>query len=450
VVAAVYLGRGPSILAAALSVLAFDFFFVPPQLTFAVSDTQYVLTFIGLFIVSLVVSSLAARAREQAEAARHREAQTAALYDLSRDLTAGSGVPEIAQTVVQHVEATFERRAVVLLPENGQLTSPIDSPVKLEANEEAVADWVYRRGEPAGRHTDTLPAASLRYLPLRTARGTIGVLGIAQPATPESFLTPEQHRLMDAFASQAAMAIDRAQFAERARQTEVLQAAERLQTALLNSISHDLRTPLVSITGALSSLEAESDSLPEASRRSLIENARQEAARLNRLVGNLLDMTRLEAGAMKPRLEPCDVQDVIGSALTALDEQLQGRPVQVRVPDDLPAVPMDFVLVSQVLVNVLDNALKYSPAHSPVEVEARLRGAFLEIEVADRGVGIPAEDLSRVFDKFYRVRRPGSVSGTGLGLSICKGIVEAHGGFIGAENRPGGGTLITLALPAGS
>jgi two-component system sensor histidine kinase KdpD len=449
VIAAVYLGRGPSILASVLAVLAFDFFFVPPKLTFSVADTQYILTFIGLFVVSLVISSLAAQAREQAEAARHRESQTAELYALSRDLAGVFGIAEIVEAVVRHVERTFDRQAIVLLPQEGRLVSPVESPVVLDPNEEAVADWVYRRGEPAGRNTNTLPAASLRYLPLMTARGTIGVLGIAKPLASESFLTPEQHRLMEAFASQAAMAVDRAGYAEQARKSEVLQATEQLQAALLNSISHDLRTPLVSITGALSSLEGDGDSMPETYRKSLIENAREEAERLNRLVGDLLDMTRLEAGAMKVRLQPSDVQDVIGSALTQLEQRLDRRQVQVRVPDDLPSVPLDFALVSQVLVNLLDNALKYSPPESPIEVEARLRGAFLEIEIADRGTGIPPEDLTRIFDKFYRVRHPGSVSGTGLGLSICKGIVEAHRGFIVAENRPGGGSAITVALPAG-
>ena len=447
VIAAVYFGRGPSILASVLAVLAFDFFFVPPKWTFVVADTQYILTFIGLFVVSLVISSLAAQAREQAEAARHRESQTAELYALSRDLAGVFATAEIVEAVVRHVEQTFERQAIVLLPQDGRLVSPVESPVLLDPNEEAVADWVYRRGEPAGRNTNTLPAANLRYLPLKTARGTIGVLGIAKPLAAGSFLTPEQHRLMEAFASQAAMAVDRAGYAEQARKSEVLQATEQLQAALLNSISHDLRTPLVSITGALSSLEEEGDSLDSQTRSVLIENAREEAERLNRLVGNLLDMTRLEAGAMKLRLEPGDLQDVIGSALTQLETRLGTRQVVVDVGEDLPPVPMDFALISQVLVNLLDNALKYSPPESPIEVKARLAGAYVEIEVADRGTGIPPEDLSRVFDKFYRVRRPGSVSGTGLGLSICQGIVQAHRGFIVAENRSGGGTAITVALP---
>ena len=448
VIAAVTLGRGPSILASVLAVLAFDFFFVPPRLTFVVADTEYILTFVGLFVVSLVISTLAVQAREQASAARHRETETAELYALSRDLAGAVGTPDIIHLVLRHIEMTFGRQAIVLLPHDGRLASPVETPIRLEADEDAVADWVYRRGEPAGRSTNTLPAADLRYLPLKTTHGTIGVLGIARPAQPDSFMSPDQLRLMDAFASQAALALDRGNFAEQARQAEVLKATEQLQTALLNSISHDLRTPLVSITGALTSLEEDGGSIDPSTRRELIETAREEAERLNRLVGNLLDMTRLESGAMKLRLEPSDVQDVIGSALAQLETRLGSRQVRVQIREDLPLVPMDFVLISQVLVNLLDNALKYSPADSSIEVRAQVAGGYLEIEVEDHGVGIPAEDLSRVFDKFYRVRRPGSVSGTGLGLSICQGIVQAHRGFIVAENRTGGGTIITVALPA--
>ncbi len=282
---------------------------------------------------------------------------------------------------------------------------------------------------------------------MKTARGVLGVLGIRGSHEADGFLTPEQQRLMEAFASQAAVAIERAQLAEQARQAQVLQATEQLQTALLNSISHDLRTPLVSITGALSSLQDQDAQLDEASRRGLIKNAREEADRLNRLVGNLLDMTRVEAGALRLRLEPSDVQDVIGSALAQLDDRLGDRRVNIHVPDEFPLVPMDFALMTRVLVNVIDNALKYSPPGSPIEVEAKLPAGQLEIEVSDRGLGIPAEDLGRVFDKFYRVQHPGRVAGSGLGLSICKGIVEAHGGFVAAENRPGGGTTITIAIP---
>jgi two-component system sensor histidine kinase KdpD len=260
-------------------------------------------------------------------------------------------------------------------------------------------------------------------------------------------MTSEQRQVLSAFANQAALAIERASLAEQARQAELLQATEKLQTALLNSISHDLRTPLVSITGTLSSLAEGGPALDDEGRRSLIETARGEADRLNRLVGNLLNMTRLEAGAMRISYQPCDVQDVIGAALEHLGDRLGVRPVEIDIPDDLPLIPMDFALIAQTLVNLLDNALKYSPPETPIAVEARITGDYLEIKVADQGIGIPPEDLQRVFDKFYRVQRPESVTGTGLGLAICKGIVEAHGGSISASNRLEGGTLITMTLP---
>jgi two-component system sensor histidine kinase KdpD len=451
VVSALNWGRGPAILASFLSVVSFDFLFVAPYLTFAVSDTQYVLTFIGLLVVGLVMSTLASRAGEQAEAAQRRESETAELYDLSRDLAAAVGIPEILRTIIRHVEQTFNSDGVVLLPADEPpsrlIVSDSGGDLKLDEHEMAVADWVYRHGEPAGQQTDTLPAARLRYLPLKTARSVVGVLGVGGPSFSEHPMTPEERRTLEVIASQGSLAIERAQLSEAARQAEVLQATERLQTALLSSISHDLRTPLVSVTGALSGLREDDGQLDETNRKSLIENAHAEAVRLNRLVGNLLDMTRLEAGALRLSREPCDVQDVIGAALSQMEETLRDRRVVLDVPEDLPLVPMDFVTIVQVLVNLLDNADKYSSADTPIEVRARASGAFLEIEVSDRGLGIPKEDLTRVFDKFYRVQRPESIGGTGLGLSICKGIVEAHGGFIAAENRPGGGTTITVALP---
>ncbi|MEP7357796.1 MAG: ATP-binding protein, partial [Anaerolineales bacterium] len=422
-----------------------------PYFTFAVSDTQYLLTFGALLVVGVVMSTLAARAREQAQAAQRRETETGELYALSRDLTAARELDSILEALSSHMEQTFNREVVVLMPgqnEHGRLTiQAASADLTLDESELAVADWVFRHGELAGRNTNTLPSANLRYLPLKTARGVLGVLGVKSQDIPDNPLTAEQRRLIEAFASQASLAIERAQLAEAARQTQVLQATEKLQTALLNSISHDLRTPLVSITGALTGLEEDLPQLSDADRLSLVVNARGEAERLNRLVGNLLDMTRLEAGALTLRLEPGDVQDLIGTSLEQVDDRLGGRPVTLEVPADLPLVPMDFALMTRVLVNLLDNALKYSPAGSPLEVRARVSAAGLEVEVADRGVGIPPEDLTHVFDKFYRVQRPENVSGTGLGLSICKGIVEAHRGTIRAEKREGGGTRLIVTLP---
>jgi two-component system sensor histidine kinase KdpD len=283
-------------------------------------------------------------------------------------------------------------------------------------------------------------------MPLKTSRHTVGVLSL-KPLDPTRPLNPDQRRMLESFANQTAQAIERVHLAEQARQIKLLQAAEKLQNALLSSISHDLRTPLVSITGALTTLETQGGSLTGTARQSLVETAREEADRLNRLVGNLLDMTRLEAGALKVKREPADVQDMIGAAIGQMEARLVGRDLRVDVPNSLAFVGLDFVLIVHVLTNLLDNALKYSPEHSALEVRAQTSGAEIEISVLDRGLGIPQDDLAHVFDKFYRVQRPEQVSGTGLGLAICKGIIEAHGGQIHAENRPGGGTVITFSLP---
>jgi two-component system, OmpR family, sensor histidine kinase KdpD len=447
VISAIYWGRGPSVLTAVLSVLVLDFFFIPPALTFAVSDTQYILTFAGFLIVGLVISALTVRVREEADAAQQREAETAELYEFTRDLVATNGIEEIFRAVITHISQTLSREIVILLPEGESLKARATSPgLQVTEDELAVATWAFQHHEPAGRGTDTLPASPIHCRPLITSRGIVGILGV-KPMQPASHLTQSQRRLLESFSNQAALAIERAQLAEQARQTQLLQATEKLQTALLNSISHDLRTPLVSITGALSSLREDGVTLDEATRKNLIDTASGEAERLNHLVGNLLDMTRVEAGAMHAAQEPCDVQDVIGSALERLQNQLLGRQVNVELPANLPLVPMDFVLIVQVLVNLLDNAIKYSPASAPIDVCARVTDAHLEISVADRGVGIPPEDLVRVFDKFYRVQRPDGVIGTGLGLAICKGIVESHHGNIRAENREGGGVVVSMTLP---
>ena len=447
VLAAVYLGRGPSIMVSILSVAAFDYFFVPPRLTLAVADTEYLLTFIGLLAVSLVISQLTAMVRGQAEAVQRREIETVELYELGRDLTVAADLDAVTQAAIFHVGQTFSREVAVFLPVKEALKVHALSPgLVISDNDQAVATWVFEHGQEAGRGTETLPEASMRYQPLKTTQGVVGVLGV-KPIDPARHLTRDQHRTLDAFVNQIGLAVERASLVEQARQAEVLEITDKLQNALLNSISHDLRTPLVSITGALSSLADEQIVLDASARRSLIETASEEADRLNRLVGNLLDMTRLESGAMRFKKEALDVQDVVGSALEELGSRLGNRAINIDIPAELPLIQLDFVLVERVLVNVIDNALKYSPADKPIEIKVHAAGAFLEIEVADRGTGIPPEDLTRIFDKFYRVQRPDNVSGTGLGLSISKGIVQAQGGFIAAENRPGGGTIITISLP---
>lgn len=448
VIAATRWGRGPSLLTAGLSVLAFDFFIVPPRLTLAVTDAQYLLTFVGLFGTGLVISTLAAREREQVEAAQRRETYTAALYALSRDLASTIDLNIIIGAAIRHISDLFHCEAAVFLPADETLTMAAHSPdFEDEPQSAAVADWVFRRGQRAGHGTETLNTAQARYLPLKTAQSTLGVVSIRlNEADPP--LNSDQERLLQALLSQVALAIEATQLAQNARQAQLLRETEKLQSALLNSVSHNLRTPLVSITGALSSLRDDAGYLDEAAQRELLDTAWEEAERLNHLVGNLLNMTRLEAGAMRLGTTLCDAQDLVGVTLAQMTNRLRHRAVTVDVPGSLPPISIDLVLVAQALVNLVDNAVKYSPPDDPIEICAYEAGPDVLIEVSDHGPGIPPADLKHIFDKFYRVQRLSDVTGSGLGLSISQGIVELHGGRIWAANREGGGTTFTIALPA--
>ncbi len=447
VVAAVLLSIKPAMLTAALGVLAFDFFFVAPRWTFTVNDTEYIFTFLGLFSVGVVISTLVTKAKERAEALRERELQTESLYYLSRDLAAAVDMGSIMTAVIKNISATLDAQLAILIPHGEQMEiSAISNDLTLDNKELAVADWSFRNHRQAGVGTETLGSAQLLYLPLLTTACFLGVLGVKLEKISD-YRSPHHRRLLDAFVTQISLAMERVHLAQQAEQAQVLQARESLERALLNSISHDLRTPLVSIIGALSSLRDEHLQINDSRSQALLDGAWDEAERLNRFVGNLLDMTRLEAGELRINKEPCDVQDLIGCSLAALEQKLAGRDVSVTLENGLPLVSMDMVLMTQVLVNLLDNALKYSPADSFIELRAQTKTQYLLVEVIDRGPGVPEQDLQRVFEKFYRLPVPEGVTGTGLGLSICKGIVEAHQGTISAENRSGGGLRITIQLP---
>ena len=321
----------------------------------------------------------------------------------------------------------------------------------LEPDAHTVADWVYRYGQPAGRYTDTMTSAKGYYLPLQTSGRTIGVLSI-EFSTEDRDLTTDHRRFLISFATLVALALERSRLAETARQARLLEETKKLQTALLNSISHDLRTPLASITGALSSLLEDAALLSETARTELLLTAWEEAIRLNRLVGNLLDMTRLQSGALKMVCRPNDIEDLVGAALAQMPRRLQGRVVHSTIPLDLPAVEIDLALAVQALVNLVDNALKFAPVDKPIEIEAYEEERWVTVSVKDRGPGLPEGDSELLFNMFFSGPgdlTPGgmNVGGTGLGLSIAKGIVEAHGGRIGAENRPGGGAIFSLSLP---
>jgi len=449
IVVATRYGRGPSLLASLLSVGAFDFFFVPPYFTFAVSDTQYFITFSVMLIVAVVISGLATRIRDQAVSARERERRMAALYAMSRELASTRGVQGLLAVAIRHITELFRARVTVLLPgAGGRLggDGAVGAEFPMDTSEVAVSQWVYEHGQVAGQGTDTLPGATGLYVPLVGSRGTVGVLGL-RPDDPRSLQAPEQLHQLETFASQTALAIERARLAEEAEQAQVRAETERLRNSLLSSVSHDLRTPLASITGAASTLIENEARLDAATRRDLLEALHEEADRLNRLVQNLLEMTRLEAGALVPHTAWHSVEEVVGAALGRFGKSLAERPVTTRIPAELPLVPMDDVLIEQVLINLIDNAIKYTPPGTPIEVSAEETAGAVMVEVADRGPGLPPGEERLIFEKFHRTDPAPSVRGAGLGLAICEGIIQAHGGRIWAENRPGGGVALRFALP---
>lgn len=449
-VAAVYLGRGPALLASFSGVFVFDYFFVPPYYTFNVADTEYLLTFTVMLAVDLVISQLATRAREQTAAAEQREAETAMLYALSRSLAVVEGLENILDSVTQAAAHMFSAQIwLYLTDESGADLLTYGSPAGEPGaeTEQTAARWVLVHGQAAGRGTGTLPGSPARYLPLKTLHAVVGVLCIAPLPGSAADLTETQLRILEAYASQAALAIERAQLEKQARRAQLLQATQQLQSALLNSISHELRTPLVSITGVLNFLDDEAALEEEPARRQMIHTARRDSERLNRLVANLLDMSRLEAGALHVLKEPNDLQDAIGVALNQMEERLEGRPLSVQVNPQLSLVPMDFVLIVHVLVNLLENAHKYSPPGAPLEIRAGPAVGGVLVEVLDRGAGLEPGEEERIFEKFYRGRAGTQTGGTGLGLSICRGIIEAHGGRIWARPRPGGGAAVSFTLP---
>ena len=446
VVVATRYGRGPSLMASILSVAALDFFFVPPVFTFAVTDVRYLFTFMVMLIVGLVTSSLAVRIRMQAEAARHREQRTAALYAMSRELASTRGLDELLTIAVRHISEVFRSQIVVLLPaasEGGLATWP-GGQFTLDSNELGVAKWVHEHHQPAGLGTATLPGAAALYLPLQAPRGPVGVLGV-RPADRHALDSPDQLHQLETFANQTALAIERAHLADEAQDAQVRIETERLRNSLLSSVSHDLRTPLATITGAATTILENGSKLDDDTRQDLIESVREEAERLNRLVQNLLEMTRLESGALQLRKEWHPLEEVIGAALSRLSKQLADRRVDTHVPSDLPLVPIDDVLIEQVLVNLLDNAVKYTPSSSPIRILATATDEAVTVEVADHGPGLPRGEEDKVFDKFYRVHASGR--GAGLGLAICQGIVKAHGGHIWAQNLPEGGVAFLFTLP---
>lgn len=441
-------GRGPSLLASVLSVAAFDLFFVPPFGTFAVSDTQYVITFAVMFATGMVVSELTARVRNQAVAAREREKRTQALYEMSRELSALPNREAVARTARRLIRESLDVESWIFAPVGGRLAVVLVEGGAPPARDEGVPVWVFEHRQPAGNGTQTLPGSEGVYLPLLADVGVVGVLGVV-PGAAGPTLDMSQFQLLEAFAGQLAVVLQRCDLAELAETARLQIETERLRNSLLSAVSHDLRTPLATITGAASTLADAGEQLSGETRRELADSIVDEGDRLNRLVANLLDVTRIEAGAVELQLELQPIEEVIGVALRRVERQLRGRHVTTRIPADLPPVAIDALLVQQVLVNLLDNAVKFAPPGSEIDVEVRREMAprdSLIVGVADRGAGIPAGEEERIFEKFHQADRRVR-TGSGIGLAICKGIVTLHGGSIRAHNRPDGGALFEFTLP---
>ncbi|MCJ2018745.1 sensor histidine kinase KdpD [Methylobacterium sp. E-065] len=450
VAVAVRWGLGPALAAVVAASLSYNFFFLPPVYTLTIADPTNVAAFLLFTLVAVLVSNLAARARRVAVVSQGRARATERLFGFSRKLAACGTLDDVLWATCAQVAAMLKVRVVLLLPDGKAVTVRAGYPPEdmLEAADVAAAQWAFDNDRPAGRGADTLPGAKRLFLPMRTGRGTIGVIGLDADGTGP-ILTPEARRLLDALADMGALAIERVRLVEDLDRAERAAETDRLRQALLTSISHDLRTPLASVLGAASTLRDLDAALAPDAKSELLGTIIEEAERLNRFIANLLDMTRLEAGAVAPNLSAQDVGETVDTALRRTQKVLAEHHVAVDVAPDLPTLALDPVLFEQVLVNLLDNAAKYAPDGSTVTVRAVREGTTVHLTVLDEGDGLPEADTERVFDKFYRARKGDRVrAGTGLGLAIARGFVEAMGGTVTALNRRDrSGACFSIILP---
>ena len=445
---AVRLGRGPAVLAAFLSVLAFDFFFVAPTFSFAIGDVQYLVTFAVMLAVALVIGQMAAGLTYQARVAQRREDRMRALYEMSRDLSGALMPIQVAEIGARFLGAQFDARAVLLTADlNDRLQAPVPegNPPEIDP---AIAQWSHDKGEAAGLGTGTLPASPTLYMPLQAPMRLRGVLAL-QPRDPARLAVPEQRRLLDTCASLLAMSLERIHYVEVARDTTLQMESERLRNSLLAAISHDLRTPLTSLVGMADALTTLAHPPLQGEPLDLARTIRDSALRMNALVTSLLDMARLESGAVHLNRQWQPLEEVVGSSIAALRPALGSRPVSVSIPEDVPLVHIDAVLIERVLVNLLENAVKYTPAGTPIALGAAADGGTVSLWVEDRGPGLPPGREEAIFSKFERGQKESATPGVGLGLAICRAIAGAHGGRLAGETLAGGGARFTLSLPRG-
>ncbi|KQV73006.1 sensor histidine kinase KdpD [Rhizobium sp. Root1220] len=448
---AVIHGLRPALYSCVISALAFNFFFLPPRYTLTISDPESVLALFFFLGVAIIASNLTATVQRQAVSARQRARTTEDLYLFSKKLAGTGTLDDVLWASAFQLASMLKVRVVLLLPEGGTIAVKAGYPPDdtLDEADIAAARWAWEHNHAAGRGADTLPGARRLYVPLRTGRAAVGVIGLDNDRRDGPLLTPEQQRLLDALADQAALAIERVQLVADVDRAKLAVEADRLRSALLTSISHDLKTPLAAILGAAGTLRDYLDSMSTEDRLDLLSTVVDESERLNRFIANLLDMTKIESGAMEPNYALHYPGDIAGSALRRAAKILEHHETIMTIPSDLPMVRVDPVLFEQVLFNLLDNAAKYAPEDSTIRINGRADSFNVVIQVSDEGLGIPPGDLDRVFDTFYRVRKGDQVrAGTGLGLSICRGFVEAMGGTITAGNRTDrSGAVFTVRLP---
>jgi two-component system sensor histidine kinase KdpD len=449
---AVRFGRGPSVLATCVSVLCFDFFFVTPRFSFAVSDFQYLITFGVMLAVGLITGHLTAGLRFQVRVASHREARSRALYEFARELSGALQTEQIYDTTRDAIQAAFRARSTLLLPDADERLQPppeaANGGAPAAAVDIGIAQWAFDHAESAGLGTGTLPASPIFYLPLVAPMRTRGVLTI-EPEHRRWILVPEQRQQLDTFAALAAIALERVHYIEVAQEALVSMESERLRNSLLAALSHDLRTPLTSLVGLSESLAGSKPPLAP-QQLELAESLHAESLRMSTLVANLLDMARIQSGEVKFNLEWQPLEEVVGSALRVSATQLRGHTVSTELPYDLPLLRYDAVLIERVLCNLLENAAKYTPPGSRIVVSAAPRGTWMDVIVYDDGPGLPHGREEAVFEKFTRGERESAKPGVGLGLAICRAIIEAHGGTITAAASPLGGAAFVIALPLGT
>jgi two-component system sensor histidine kinase KdpD len=441
-------GLWPSIMTALLSVAAYNFFFLPPLYTFTIADPSNVVALIFFLIAALVVSNLTAQRQRQTQNMAVRAKTTAELYAFSRKIAGTGSLENLTWLITYQIAAMLACDAVILLPGPRGLEIHAGYPPEdtLDAADMAAAEWSWTHNHVAGRGSDTLPGGRRLFLPIQTGRAALGVVGILREKPP--LLSPDERRLLDALLDQAAVAIERIRLADDVDQARLQAETERLRNALLTSVSHDLRTPLSTIIGALSGLRSFGETYDPATRADLIASAQDEAERLNRFVGNLLDMTRLESGGLTVKLEPTDAGDAVGVAMDRAKPLLANHRIEIDLSAHLPLVMADMVLLEQVVFNLLDNAAKYTPRGTTIRVAGHVDGETVVIEVIDEGAGIPEASLEAIFNKFTRLQAEDRTrAGTGLGLPICRGFVTAMGGTIAAANRQDrSGAIFTIRL----